>query len=172
VTTPAGLYRYFINDVVRVTGFWNATPFIEFLQKGKGVTNITGEKLCEAQVLQAVRETLAARGRSARFVMALADEQALRYRLYLETESGAPLDSAAIAAEVDARLAQLNVEYQAKRESERLRPLEVRQLAPETGEAYKRQCVSQGQREGQFKMVAIDYRRRFAFDLDAHALES
>lgn len=170
VTTPSGLYRYFINDVVKVTGFLHATPLLQFVQKGKGVTNITGEKLYEAQVLQAVREAMARMGRGARFVMMLADEQARGYRLYVEAEPGSALDAARLARDTDERLAELNVEYQAKRESERLAPLEARWLAPETGEAYKQHCVSQGQREGQFKMVALDYRAKFAFDLDAHAV--
>jgi hypothetical protein len=170
VTTPSGLYRYFINDIVKVTGFLNATPLLKFVQKGKGVTNITGEKLYESQVLQAVREGMAGMGRSARFVMMLADEDACCYRLYVEADPGAVLDAAAFAQATDARLSSLNVEYQAKRESERLGPIEARWLAPETGEAYKQHCVSQGQREGQFKMVSLDYRRKFAFDLDAHAV--
>jgi sterol desaturase/sphingolipid hydroxylase (fatty acid hydroxylase superfamily) len=169
VTTPSGLYRYFINDVVKVTGFLHGTPLLKFVQKGKGVTNITGEKLYEAQVLQAVRESMAALGRGARFVMMLADEEARCYRLYVEPDAGAALDTAAFARDTDARLAKLNVEYQAKRESERLGPIEARWLAPETGEAYKQHCVKAGQREGQFKMVSLDYRRKFAFDLDAHA---
>lgn len=168
VTTPSGLYRYFINDVVRVTGFLGATPLLQFVQKGKGVTNITGEKLYEAQVLQAVREAMAALGRSARFVMMLADEEDARYRLYVEPDPGGVLDAAALARFTDDRLAQINVEYQAKRESERLAPIEAVALAPETGEAYKQHCVKQGQREGQFKMVSLAYRRKFTFDLDAH----
>jgi hypothetical protein len=171
VTTPSGLYRYFINDIVRVTGFWRAIPLLKFVQKGKGVTNITGEKLYEAQVLQAVREALAAMGGAARFVMMLADEQERRYRLYVEPESLSGHDAALLARETDRRLAALNVEYQAKRESERLAPLEAKWLSPETGEAFKQHCVRQGQREGQFKMVALEYRGKFAFDLDAHALE-
>jgi sterol desaturase/sphingolipid hydroxylase (fatty acid hydroxylase superfamily) len=170
VTTPSGLYRYFINDVVMVTGFLHNTPLLKFVQKGKGVTNITGEKLYEAQVLQAVRESIAAMGRNARFVMMLADEDARCYRLYVEPDPGQALDAAAFAQATDARLAKLNVEYQAKRESERLGPIEALWLAPEAGEAYKLHCVKQGQREGQFKMVSLDYRRKFAFDLDAHAL--
>jgi hypothetical protein len=98
----------------------------------------------------------------------LADEDARRYRLYVEPDPGPALDAAAVAAATDTRLAELNIEYQAKRESERLAPIEARCLAAETGEAYKRHCVRQGQREGQFKMVSLDYRRRFAFDLDAY----
>ena len=39
----------------------------------------------------------------------------------------------------------------------------------ETGEAYKRLCVKQGQREGQFKTVALAYRKGFGFDLEAFA---
>ena len=169
VTTPSGLYRYFINDVVRVTGFLGATPLLRFVQKGKGVTNITGEKLYEAQVLDAVRAAMAAMGRDARFVMALADEESRGYRLYVEPDAGPRAPALALAQAVDARLAQLNVEYHAKRESERLAPLQAFWVAPATGEAFKQHCVARGQREGQFKMVSIEYRSKFAFDLDAHA---
>jgi len=168
VTTPSGLYRYFINDVVKVTGFLHATPLLKFMQKGKGVTNITGEKLYEAQVLQAVRESMAAIGRTARFVMMLADEDARCYRLYVEADPGPAVDANALAQATDARLAALNLEYQAKRESERLAPIEARWLGADTAEVYKQHCVKQGQREGQFKMVSLDYRRKFLFDLDAH----
>ena len=42
VTTPYGLYRYFINDIIEVTGRFNNTPAIKFVQKERGVTNITG----------------------------------------------------------------------------------------------------------------------------------
>ena len=61
----------------------------------------------------------------------------------------------------------LNVEYMAKRESERLGPIGAAWLAADTGEAYKQFCVKHGQREGQFKVVALAYRKEFSFDLDA-----
>ncbi|MGE0557156.1 MAG: GH3 auxin-responsive promoter family protein [Burkholderiales bacterium] len=167
VTTPSGLYRYFINDVVRVTGMLHRTPLLKFMQKGKGVTNITGEKLYEAQVLAAVQGAAAAGGRAVRFVMMLADERARDYRLYVETDAGPRPAAGAFGAAVDARLQALNVEYSAKRESERLGPLRASWLVPDTGEAYKQFCIGQGQREGQFKSVALAYAREFAFDLDA-----
>ena len=50
LTTAYGLYRYNIHDVVRVTGFLQRTPLIEFLSKGADFANITGEKLSEYQV--------------------------------------------------------------------------------------------------------------------------
>jgi sterol desaturase/sphingolipid hydroxylase (fatty acid hydroxylase superfamily) len=168
VTTPSGLYRYFINDLVRVSGFLHKTPLLKFVQKGKGVTNITGEKLYESQLLAAVRTSLDAIGRTARFVMMLADDTARGYRLYIETDPGARPPAAVMAGMVDRALAGLNVEYQSKRESRRLEFVEAHWLRPESGEDYKRFCVQQGQREGQFKTVALAYQKDFAFDFEPH----
>jgi sterol desaturase/sphingolipid hydroxylase (fatty acid hydroxylase superfamily) len=168
VTTPSGLYRYFINDLVRVTGFLHAMPLLKFLQKGKGVTNITGEKLYETQLLAAVNEVMAQAGLDARFVMMLADEEARGYRLYVEPGTGNRPAAAKLADAVDDKLQTLNVEYHAKRESGRLGPPAAAWLQSGTGEAYKKFCVDQGQREGQFKTLALAYRRTFAFDLDGH----
>jgi len=167
VTTPSGLYRYFINDLVRVVGHLHYTPLLRFVQKGKGVTNLTGEKLYESQVLSAVRAVLDQFGVSAPFVMMLADEPQLRYSLYMEPEGGARPDCVATAVAIDRKLAELNVEYQAKRDSQRLNELAVHWLRPHAGDDYKRHCVQKGQREGQFKTVALGYRKDFSFDLDA-----
>lgn len=167
VTTPSGLYRYFINDLVEVRGFLHRTPLLKFLQKGKGVTSITGEKLYENQVLTAVQAALAEMGVGMRFVMMLADEVAARYHLYLEPDTALPMPADRFGEAVDAKLAELNIEYAAKRESGRLHPLSAAWLAPETGEAYKQFCLRAGQREGQFKTVALAYRSGFGFDLES-----
>jgi hypothetical protein len=167
ITTPSGLYRYFINDLVRVVGRLHRTPLLRFAQKGKGVTNLTGEKLYESQVLTAVRTALDDLGSTARFVMMLADEAGCAYRLYVENGDGTRPDSDALAAVVDRKLAQTNVEYQAKRESHRLGSVGVFWLRRDAGEAYKQYCVQQGQREGQFKTVALAYKKEFTFDLES-----
>ncbi len=169
VTTPSGLYRYFINDLVRVSGFLHRMPLLKFMQKGKGVTNITGEKLYEAQVLAAVSKTLGEFGRTPRFVMMLADEVARSYRLYVESDAGDKPPAYRLAEKVDAQLRAMNIEFDAKRESGRLGALEAVWLAPGTEQAYKQASVNQGQREAQFKVVALAYRQKFPFDLDAHA---
>src|SRR5436309_148796 len=59
-TTAFGLYRYHIHDLVRVTGFYNQTPLVEFLSKGAHFGNITGEKLSEYHVTQSMQEVLQA----------------------------------------------------------------------------------------------------------------
>jgi sterol desaturase/sphingolipid hydroxylase (fatty acid hydroxylase superfamily) len=169
VTTPSGLYRYFINDLVRISAHLHRMPLLKFLQKGKGVTSITGEKLYEAQLLAAVRHVLEQHARSPRFVMMLADEEMQRYRLYVEVEGEPPVDVQVLGREVDAHLRKLNIEYETKRESGRLGEIIATWLRPGTEEAYKQASVSQGQREGQFKVVALAYKKKFSFDLDAHA---
>src|SRR5207237_3682322 len=107
------------------------TPLFKFVQKGKGVTNITGEKLYEAQVLAAVRATLAQWDASSRFTMTLADEAACGYRLYIEADAQPAASTSELAQAVDEKLRELNVEYDAKRESGRLVP-----LAAEIGRAH------------------------------------
>jgi hypothetical protein len=57
-TTSFGLYRYQIYDLVRVTGFYNGTPLVEFLSKGSHFSNLTGEKLSEYQVTHAMTDVL------------------------------------------------------------------------------------------------------------------
>jgi len=172
VTTPSGLYRYFINDLVRVEGMLHKTPLLRFLQKGKGVTNITGEKLYESQVLAAVRGALDELGRVPYFVMMLADDADRIYRLYVETDGGPRPVATRLAEMVDSRLASLNIEYQAKRESQRLAPVEAHWLQAGLADAYKGYFVRLGQREGQFKSIALAYRKDCSFDFNPYIARS
>ena len=169
VTTQDGLYRYDMNDIVRVTRMVNATPCLEFVQKGKGVTSITGEKLSESQVLKAVMNVLAERSIAPEFFVMLADPDAARYTLYLEAtrrESGSPSD---LANAVDRGLRALNIEFDGKRESGRLAPTQLEWLRPGTGSLYRADRVAAGQRDAQFKYLHLQYAQECAFDFGMHA---
>lgn len=163
VTTASGLYRYFMNDLVVAEGRLATTPLLRFVQKGRGVTSITGEKLYEGQVIDAMRELDAAH--QAVFYLLLADEADNRYRLCLE--SARPFDVPALANVLDEALSQRNIEYRDKRASSRLRPLEIISLRPGAGDAYKQHALARGQREGQFKFLVLQYRRECSFDFSA-----
>ena len=169
-TTGTGLYRYFMNDIVRVTGSFNSTPTIEFVQKGKGVTNITGEKLYESQVIEAVRSTEEETGLVSEFFLMLADADREVYRLVVECSTPTETWQSSTLESIERMLGELNVEYAAKRASGRLQHLELVPVRPGTGEAYKRHCLRQGQREGQFKLIALQYQSDCAFPFaDFHA---
>ena len=79
------------------------------------------------------------------------------------------LDNVQLSAAEQLRLDLREATSEAKRKKlvKRLKMIEAFWLTADTGEAYKQFCVGQGQREGQFKTVAIAYRKNFAFDLDA-----
>lgn len=168
VTTSNGLYRYDMNDIVRVSGRVNQTPALDFVQKGKGVTSITGEKLHETQVLDAVCATLEQTGVDNRFFIVLADQDTSRYTLYLEA-AGDIRSADHIGEQVDARLRAANIEYDGKRASDRLKPLDVRPLVPGSGDAYRESRVAQGQRDAQFKYLHLQYAHECSFDFESKA---
>jgi hypothetical protein len=157
VTNASGLYRYFMNDLVQVGGFFNATPLLSFVQKGKGVTNLTGEKLYEAQVISAVQAISATLGLISSFYILVANQKTMSYQLFLETDKPAQFNHITFSQLLDEKLGELNIEYQAKRGSGRLAPLTTAWLKFGTGEVYKSQCMSLGQREGQFKPSVLQY---------------
>jgi hypothetical protein len=157
-TTAAGLYRYFMNDLVEVTGFFYRSPLLRFVQKGRGVTSLTGEKLYEAQAIEAIQDAAARCGVRSSFFVLVADEQAPAYRLYAHIDEG-PRDADTMGRIVDERLGELNIEYRGKRASGRLGPLAVLWLRGGTADAYKLAAVRAGQREGQFKLAVLQYRK-------------
>jgi hypothetical protein len=138
-----------------------ATPLLRFVQKGRGVTSITGEKLYEGQLTDAMRELEPLH--RAVFYLMLADEASCTYCLYLEC---AGCDTQAVAGALDRALAGRNIEYRDKRASGRLPPPEVVALRTGTGDAYKRHSLAHGQREGQFKYLTLQYRRECDFDFE------
>jgi hypothetical protein len=167
VTTPAGLYRYAMNDIVEVTGRFSRTPTIRFVQKGKGVTNITGEKLYEHHVTTAIETVCRQLGFQSDFYIMLADVEAQEYTLYIES----PVPALDVEAGIERAITELNVEFNAKRESGRLNPLVVRYLYPGAAEAYRNHCLKMGQRESQFKLVKLQYRHDCTFDFSPHLWE-
>lgn len=175
VTTADGLYRYDMNDIVRVTGFLDRTPVLSFVQKGKGVTSITGEKLYEFQVMSAVTAAVTELGTVSPFFVMLADVAEAGYTLYVELASTPASEQRAelageLSGSIERALRQVNVEYGAKRASGRLDPLRVQFLASGTGDAFRRQRVADGQRDVQFKYLRLQYSAQCSFRFDDFAI--
>src|SRR5262249_54229435 len=84
LTGRNGLYRYDLNDVVEVRGFWGRTPTVAFVRKGRDMLNITGEKLHLNHVLHAVRAAEQATGLPVWQFRLIPDVEAARYDLLLE----------------------------------------------------------------------------------------
>jgi hypothetical protein len=129
LTTSGGLYRYDIHDVVRCVGFRGEAPMLEFLNKGKNFSNLTGEKLSEYQVVRAVERSFAELNLPTDFfAVAPVMEGQPRYVLLVEPKCGRGRE-ADLAARVQRNLEQLNEEYAAKCASGRLLAVAVREVS-------------------------------------------
>jgi hypothetical protein len=148
ITTSAGLYRYHTNDLVKVVGFRNKAPLIEFLHKGEHITSITGEKLTEWQVVNAVRR--AAHETEINHFTAFANSRRNGYDLLME-HKGSP----SFAKAVDSHLKELNVEYKAKRESGRLKPLILKEVKPGSYARLHKKKSEKGAHDAQIKIPAL-----------------
>lgn len=125
LTTPSGLWRYDISDVVRCVGHRGTTPLLEFLHKGAHIASLTGEKLSESQVVMAMRSISQRLHLSlGLFTLAPVWGDPPRYRLHLEREL-AGARAAIVVDALDRQLAEVNLEYQEKRATGRLAAPEV-----------------------------------------------
>ncbi|MBK9247824.1 MAG: GH3 auxin-responsive promoter family protein [Ignavibacteria bacterium] len=161
VTTPSGLYRYNMNDIILVKGYYNTCPIISFIQKGNGICNITGEKLYEGQILQALDQMKL----NLYYVQVLANEESALYECYLELADVSTPSDKYIADELDNLISLQNIEYSEKRKSNRLKQIEVRFLQKGTYDNIKKMSIAKGQNESQFKMVSLQYKNKFPFNL-------
>ena len=129
-TTAGGLYRYQIFDLVRCAGFHGKAPMIEFLNKGAHISSLTGEKISEFQVVAAVDGATKALGIAVKSYLLVPSWDDPPFYSLLVEEDDLDLDSAdRLAAEVEARMAVVNLEYENKRSTLRLGPVRVRRIA-------------------------------------------
>ena len=145
LTTDSGLYRYNIYDLVEVTGFHNGTPLITFLNKGRHMSSLTGEKIHETQVVDAVRHASAAMGQTIEiFTLCPCWDGTPHYLLLVEesrmSDGGA---EERFIQGVDSSLRRLNMEYEKKRESSRLGPMRLMLVANGSFERLRRETIEQ-----------------------------
>jgi hypothetical protein len=167
-TTSAGLYRYDINDVVRVVDYYRQTPVIQFVRKGQGMTNITGEKLTESQVTGALVDTVDSGGFDVQhFTAAVEWGEPPRYAFYAELgDSMVGERIAELVGAIDRALSARNIEYEAKRESQRLGAPVLKRVAPGTYQALRQKRVAEGAPEAQVKIPQLSTDMEFGANLD------
>lgn len=161
VTTASGLYRYDMNDIVRIEGFHRRAPLVAFVRKGSEMTNITGEKLHANHILEATRSAQQKVGLRLLQVRAIANLRESRYDLLVESaepDAGYGQLGSFLAA-FDEALCCLNVEYAQKRRSKRLNAPHAYRMGVGWSEAQKRLDIAAGRRESQYKwrMIASEW---------------
>ena len=169
VTTVAGLYRYDMNDIVEVTGFYEKTPLIQFVQKGKGVVSFTGEKLYESQVLAAVNHAFASMLGRYEFIAAIGEMRGSKPCYVFLTEFDQPVQDAqakAMLMSLEEALRSNNMEYASKRESMRLDAPVLRIIKSGEFDRYRKRAVEKGKSDGQFKILRLTTDTAFAKEFE------
>jgi hypothetical protein len=181
-TTSGGLYRYNINDVVKVVGYHNQAPLIEFQYKGGNVCSFTGEKITELQVTEAMKRVLGEMSQKVAFFTLIPQFRPNpHYVLWVEPISGTLLEQCAdsgngnghgngdngkghgegsvsleLARRFDRELGHQNIEYKSKRESDRLDEVAIRLVEPGSYEAFRQLMTSRGVPDAQIKVSHLN----------------
>jgi hypothetical protein len=169
LTNSAGYFRYDINDLIEVTDFFEQTPVIHFLNKGKHISSLTGEKVSEHQVASALRNTLQELGISLNLftVCPRWDEVTAHYDILVENDAWLDqVDTSDFITIFDTSLQSLNLEYKAKRDSQRLGPPRLCVVSKGTFAKIREEKHTQSQgRTEQYKHVylnpTVDYYQNF-----------
>jgi hypothetical protein len=159
LTTTGGLYRYDINDVVEVTGWYKNAPTIAFLRKGRDMVNITGEKLHLNQILAAAKAASDVTNMGWIQLQLIPDTETSRYDLLLEPDD-ASISKPALEAFVrsfDEKLMVYNIEYEQKRKSDRLHLPRLFHMKTGWSERRRRRDIEHGgKRDAQYKWPVIE----------------
>lgn len=162
VTTGGGLYRYRLNDVIEVVGFYHRCPLIRFVGRQSKVVDICGEKLNEAFVRVTVEDALAKHRLKAAFWMMAPqwpDDARPFYTLFIQFDANTKGDEEQLqrlTREIDEAM-QASYHYEYARRLGQLAPCRLFVIAPEcdASHTYLTVCVNQGQRLGDIKPTAL-----------------
>ena len=153
ITTPGGLYRYNVDDIVVVDGFFNKTPVIEFVQKGVNTVSLTGEKLYESQVNAAVLRAVEKNNLLINFFSATIEPTMPGRYVFLVEFDGTAGEEAKrkllIAIEEGLRVE--NSEYRDLRNEGVLGEPVLKVVEKGGFEKYRRMKIAGGAHDGQFK---------------------
>jgi hypothetical protein len=168
LTTASGLYRYDIHDVVECTGHVGTTPLLKFLHKGAHISSLTGEKITESQVVEAVQSAAKAMPLElSEFVLSPIWGEPPGYVLWAEDAALPVQHQAAFVTLADRELGRLNCEYAEKRETGRLNEIRLRTLPRGTWQrwAQKRQSrpgASMEQYKHPFLVPKLEFEQEIA----------
>jgi hypothetical protein len=150
LTTPSGLYRYAINDVIEVTGMFGGAPLIRFLRKGRDVINIHGEKISANQIIQAMAAAASETGVRLNHYMFVSDIARSRYVLHVEFAEPSPSEHR-LATAFDQHLGALNYLFKGALATGTLAPTTLHVMRQGWFNAITDAKIAAGMGDSQFK---------------------
>ena len=158
VTNLSGFYRYRIGDVVRVTGFYNEAPMLQFLYRKSQLLSIAGEKTNEEAVRWTIDQFAKETGVAVRdfSVYADIDSKPGHYVFLVEPEQGIPKERLEELRDViDEKMMEANPSYGDKVRKGVLLPAELFIEEQQTYQLYRELMIMKGTSPNQVKPVRV-----------------
>lgn len=158
LTNYSGLYRYRLGDVVKVVGYYNNSPKIEFLYRRNQILNMVSEKTTEDHLTNSIKNTMKALNLSLLDYTTLADNTRSpgRYVFYIEIQEQASLPlKNKIEQLLDKELRKSNLAYGRFRSNNRLANLKVIIVKPKTFYKIKEFLQNKGVSKNQIKVHRV-----------------
>ncbi len=157
LTNKSGLYRYDIDDTVRVEKFYNLTPVLAFVRKTNDFLNISGEKIHVNQLIMTFQKVKFKFNISITQFRVVSNLNQLRYEIFLELGQSVSLEllKNSVLPAIDLYLSEINIEYSQKRKSKRLNPPCLHIMDSAWENSVKEKAVESGKRDIQYKWPHI-----------------
>ena len=171
ITNLSGFYRYRINDVVRVTGYYNETPILKFIYRKNQLLSIAGEKTNEEYLRWAI-ENFARESRvSVNDYSIFADTTTNpgHYVFLLEPSEIVPKERIPYCRDIlEKFMVHANPTYGDLLRNGSLGPMEIVFLQQQTYQLYRDVMIMKGASANQLKPVRVidsPFKEHFFFDL-------
>ena len=171
ITNLNGFYRYRMSDAVKVTGYKNKTPLVQFMFRVNKTISVALEKTTEQALEQTVNRAADELGfyLSDYSVYPDGDSEPGRYIFLIEPdEKGVGVDTETLRKCIYKHLCEANPRYKYAVDHGNLAEPEVKILQPETGILYREMMIYKGANPSQLKPVHVisnERQRKFFFGL-------
>lgn len=153
LTTGNGFRRYRLGDRVRVTGFVNKTPCLEFLGRTGAVVDVVGEKLHAEEVERALNVCEDQFAAVFEFALLAPRRDASNWGYVLYAEGTMPEDSESLAARLEEELS-ANYHYRHARNIGQLSPVHLCRVKHGAAR-YRQRLAAGGSRLGDVKFSVL-----------------
>ncbi len=152
MTTGGGLYRYRLHDLVRVTGFFNRLPLLEFTGRDNCLTDLVGEKLHLGHVESVIRQAEKELCTRFSFAMMAPDETGSGYVFFYSAATDP--DAATLRAAMEQGLME-NYHYLHARSLSQLAPLRLFRTSGNPERSYFEKIAGACGGMGDAKLLAL-----------------
>ena len=168
LTSYAGLYRYRIGDVIKVVGFYNNSPSIEFLYRKNQVLNMVSEKTNEEHLTSAIKNTMDKLKLNLVDYTTLPDNKVTpgRYVFYFELKNSLNItDIKMLEKTLDKELSLSNLAYARAVKGKKLGDIKVILVKPNTFNLVKESLFKKGISKNQVKIPRVIIKNKNILDI-------